>query len=407
MSNIGNVNYSDKKPKVSIVVPVYKVEFYLARCLNSIVKQSLEDIEIIIVDEGLQDQDRIIIDEFMSHDDRIVTIHKGGGYGVSVNAGIDAARGEYIGIVESDDFIEPDMYEKLYIHAKELDADIVKSPFRQYYSDDNDPLAPMMDELLNQLPTDRFFSLRQYPVLLATHPSIWAGIYKAEWLRNTGIKFYDKGAYLDIVFRFKTLMTAEKIGWIKNPTYHWRFTNPTSTNSKWNLNASIDRWEDILGILSEDEELFREYEPYILPEAFLNIFIHYDIFKNTENQKKRIKHIRDCFSTEGIKKCIYLSFMQKHDYLLGNLDVLCCKRYLDGCLQKINNTETLNNMVGVLASLFGILILSSYLDIVLPDTLTNAVITIAVVVIIVYLTLQITRFGLYVVKKIYRSIRYR
>ena len=398
---------TDSCPKVSIIVPVYKVEFYLARCLKSIVEQTLEDIEIIIVDEGLKDRDRIITDEFMSHDKRITAIHKGGGYGVCVNAGIEAARGEYIGIVESDDFIEPDMYENLYKQAKKLDAEIVKSPFYQYYSDDNDPIAPMMDELLNQLPTDRCFTLRQYPIMLASHPSIWAGIYKTEWLRSTGIKFYDKGAYLDIVFRFKTFMEAEKIAWIQNPTYHWRFTNPTSTNAKWNLNASLDRWEEILGILNENKELLKEYEPYILPEAFLNLFIHYDTFKRTGKQKRRIKQLREFFTTEGIKKCVYLSFMQKHDYLFGNLDALCCKRYLNGYLQKLYYTGTLNSLLIVWASLFGLLVLCSYLGIMLPSTLTKVITIVAVIVTIIYLALMVTRVALSFGKKIYHDIRYR
>lgn len=394
-------------PKVSIIVPVYKVEFYLARCLTSIVEQTLEDIEIIIVDEGLNDRDRIITDEFMNHDKRITAIHKGGGYGVCVNAGIEAAKGKYIGIVESDDFIEPDMYEKLYNHAIELDADIVKSPFYQYYSDENDPIAPMMNELLNQLPTDRYFTLRQYPILLAAHPSIWAGIYKTEWLRSSGIKFYDKGAYLDIVFRFKTLMAAKKIGWIKTPTYHWRFTNPTSTNAKWNLNASLDRWEEILGALSEDKELLREYEPYILPEAYLNLFIHYDTFKRTGKQKRRIKHLRNFFSTLAIKKCVYLSFMQKHDYLFGNLDALCFKRYLNGYLQKLNNTGTLNGLLIVWASLLGGLLLFSHLGIILPVSITQVITTVAVMVTILYLALMVIRVALSFGKTIYRDIRYK
>lgn len=407
MSNAKEVTILDKKPKVSIIVPVYKVEFYLARCLRSIVEQTLEDIEIIIVDEGLKDRDRIITDEFMSYDQRIIAMHKGGGYGVCVNAGIEIARGEYIGIVESDDFIEQDMYENLYNQAKMLDAEIVKSPFYQYYDDDNDQLAPMMNELLNQLPIDHSFTLKQYPVLLATHPSIWAGIYKTEWLRKTGIKFSDRGAYLDIVFRFNTLMVADKIGWIKSPTYHWRFTNPTSTNAKWNLNASLDRWEDILSTLGKEPELLKDYEPYLLPEAFLNLFVHYDIFKRTVKQNKRIKKLRQYFSADGISKSVYMDFMAKQDFLMGNLDLLCMKRYMNGMLLKISDSGLLNRLLKVWVSLFGVLFFFSNFNITMPAAAVLVVKALAIFTTAMYFILLAVKCTLSIGKRVYRKFKYR
>lgn len=113
-----------KQPKVSIIVPVYKVEKYLVQCLDSIVGQTLKDIEIIIVDEGDKDACRYIIDHYEQADKRVIAIHeKNGGYGASVNKGFDIAKGEYIGIVESDDFIAPEMYEEMYNYAKKLDAE--------------------------------------------------------------------------------------------------------------------------------------------------------------------------------------------------------------------------------------------------------------------------------------------
>lgn len=116
-----------KQPKVSVIIPVYKVEKYLVQCLDSIVGQTLKDIEIIIVDEGDKDACRYIIDHYEQADKRVIAIHeKNGGYGASVNKGFDIAKGEYIGIVESDDFIAPEMYEEMYNYAKKLDADVVK-----------------------------------------------------------------------------------------------------------------------------------------------------------------------------------------------------------------------------------------------------------------------------------------
>ena len=106
-------------PKVSIVIPTYNVEQYLKECLDSVINQTLKDIEIICVDDGSTDNSGKILDEYAAKDSRIKVIHKeNGGYGKAMNVGIDNATGEYIGIVEPDDYIEFDMYETLYINAK-------------------------------------------------------------------------------------------------------------------------------------------------------------------------------------------------------------------------------------------------------------------------------------------------
>lgn len=112
-------------PAVSIVVPVYNVEAYLEFCVESLKKQTLKDIEIILVDDGSPDNSGAICDRLAETDDRIVVIHKeNGGLSSARNAGIAVAKGGYIGFVDSDDWIEPDMYEHLYTLALKHNADI-------------------------------------------------------------------------------------------------------------------------------------------------------------------------------------------------------------------------------------------------------------------------------------------
>lgn len=116
------------RPKVSIVVPVYNTEKYLKRCLDSIVEQTLEEIEIIIVDDGSKEACALLCDELSKTDARIKVIHKqNGGLGFARNTGLEAATGEYIGFVDSDDYINPAMYETLYNTAEKYDADIAVS----------------------------------------------------------------------------------------------------------------------------------------------------------------------------------------------------------------------------------------------------------------------------------------
>ena len=108
--------------KVSVVIPVYNVERYLRQCLDSVINQTLKEIEIIIVNDGSKDSSLSIIKEYAAADNRITVIDKpNGGYGESMNRGFDKATGEYIGIIESDDYAELDMFEKLYATACEHD----------------------------------------------------------------------------------------------------------------------------------------------------------------------------------------------------------------------------------------------------------------------------------------------
>lgn len=117
----------DNKPLISIIVPVYNVEKYLSKCLDSILAQTFTDFEVIAVDDGSPDNCGKILDEYAQKDERIKVIHKeNGGVSSARNAGLDAAQGEYIGFVDPDDTIFPDMYEHLYSEAKSGDYDIVQ-----------------------------------------------------------------------------------------------------------------------------------------------------------------------------------------------------------------------------------------------------------------------------------------
>lgn len=119
--------------KVSVLVPCCNVSAFVRECLESIVGQTLKEIEIICINDGSTDNTLDIIQEFAARDSRIrVLDKKNSGYGDSMNKGLEMARGEYIGIVESDDFVEPGMFEKLYSAAKANDLDICRSQYWSY-----------------------------------------------------------------------------------------------------------------------------------------------------------------------------------------------------------------------------------------------------------------------------------
>lgn len=120
-------------PKVSVVVPIYNVEKYLKQCVDSLLNQTLKDIEIILVDDGAKDGSGKIVDEYKNKFTNVKVIHQAnGGLGPARNTGIENATGEYIAFVDGDDWVQSNMYEKLYATAQKSNSDIVVSGHCDY-----------------------------------------------------------------------------------------------------------------------------------------------------------------------------------------------------------------------------------------------------------------------------------
>lgn len=224
-----------ERPKVSIVVPIYNVEKYLRECIDSILRQTLKEIEIILVDDGSPDKSGKIIDEYAKKDSRVVAVHqKNAGYSAAVNLGIDMARGEYIGIIESDDWIESDMYESLYASAKEYSTDVTKGGFYIYNSSlsgaaqDTIFCNPSGADL--RLAPNGAFKLSDWPKIIAIHASIWAAIYRADFVKKIKIPETAGASYQDFPFMVETMCKAEKISVVKRQFVHWR-NDPGQGNS--------------------------------------------------------------------------------------------------------------------------------------------------------------------------------
>lgn len=214
--------------KVSILVPICNVEKYLDKCLQSIIKQSLNEIEIVCINDGSKDNSLEIIKKYAQNDNRIIIIDKANtGYGDSMNQGLRIAKGEYIGIVESDDFIDGDMFRKLYENAKKYNADIVKSNFYFYWEN---PLKLIYKNNLKikSILLDTEICRRK---LFLGMPAIWSAIYKNDWLKKEKIEFLPTpgASYQDISFRFKSVALAQKIVLIPEALLYYRQDNPNSS----------------------------------------------------------------------------------------------------------------------------------------------------------------------------------
>ena len=237
-------------PKVSVIVPVFNVKTYLRECLDSILNQTLSEIEILCGDGGSTDGSLEILQEYAQKDPRVrYMTEKGSGYGQSVNDCMDMAQGEYIGIVESDDAIKPNTYEVLYGLAKKNDLDWIRGDIYYYYSG-----LPKEEQLVREsiIYGGDFYNVvlnpqtdyRPYKSGLRT----WSGIYKKEFLNKNGIRHNETpgGSYQDVGFYLKTLYYAQRVYFVDQAFYMWRQDNPGSSvhyNSSKLVEKSLKEWQ--------------------------------------------------------------------------------------------------------------------------------------------------------------------
>lgn len=214
--------------KVSIIMPIYNVEKYLKKCFDSVIDSTLKDIEIIAVDDGAKDSSGRIIDEYALKDSRIIPIHKeNGGYGSAVNTGLNIAKGEFITILETDDWVAQDMYEQLYNMAKKYNCDCMKGNF--YYcpkeNENNPHLIP------RSLPLEKPFILKEHPEILLLAPSIWSAIYKREFIEENNIRCIEQTTpYEDLPFACEVYSKAKSIVLTDKCFYYYR-CEPTQGSS--------------------------------------------------------------------------------------------------------------------------------------------------------------------------------
>ena len=221
------------EPKISIIIPVYNVERYLRECLDSVVNQTLKDIEIICVNDGSTDGSPSILKDYASQDDRIVVINKcNAGYGAAMNDGLDMAKGEYIGIVESDDYILPEMYETLYETAKSREQiDIVKSNFKRFWGTGRSGKFEFVALSKKKAHYNTLLNPASDIGLLRANGLNQPGIYRKAFLSEHDIRFNESpgAAYQDNGFWFQIFAFANTAYFIDAALYFIRRDNPNSS----------------------------------------------------------------------------------------------------------------------------------------------------------------------------------
>ncbi len=252
---------------ISIVMPMYNQEDYIKECLESVMHQSLKNIEIIVVNDGSTDTSLKIVKDLAKTDDRIVIVDKpNSGYGNSVNIGISKASGKYIGIVETDDFISEHMFETLYELSEDGTVDVIKGNFYDFYENSEGEREYVVNTERQNVPVlDHSFTIKTRPEILWGHPSVWSAIYRSDFLKQHNIVFKEEkgGGWVDNPFFFETLCNAEKVVWTDEPLYYYRKTNMnSSSNGVVNPNLPFDRMHDNLDVVEAagfNDEVTKRY----------------------------------------------------------------------------------------------------------------------------------------------------
>lgn len=251
--------------KVSVILPIYNVSVYLRECLDSVVKQTLRDIEIICVNDGSTDNSLDIIKEYAAKDDRIIIIDgPNGGYGKAMNKGLDQATGEYIGIVEPDDFVALDMFEDLYKVASENDLDFVKADFYRFGRNekgDMDMKYVALDS--TQTRYGEVLHPDQDPSLIRFVMNTWAGIYRRKFLNDYHIRHNETpgASYQDNGFFFQTTIYGKRAMIVNKPYYRNRRDNPNSSvASKEKVYCSNVEYDFIRDIIMKDQKIWERFK---------------------------------------------------------------------------------------------------------------------------------------------------
>ncbi|PJW13251.1 glycosyl transferase family 2 [Geobacillus sp. Manikaran-105] len=240
----------------SIVVPVYNVESYLRRCLDSLLSQSLNDIEIIVVNDGSTDNSLEILNEYAKKDNRVIVVNKSNsGVSSARNEGICIARGEYIGFVDPDDWVDLNMYEEMYNTAVADKADIVMCGYiREFGSHSKEKKFPLPEKVCYQNSQIHSNVMRRLvgplneemrnPELLDAWGTVWSKLYRSEIIKENGLRFVDLseiGTNEDSLFNINAFYYAKTFVFLNKPYYHYWRANTTSVTAKYKPNL-IDQW---------------------------------------------------------------------------------------------------------------------------------------------------------------------
>lgn len=314
------------KPKVSIIVPTYNVEKYCRTCFDSLLNQTLKEIEIILVDDGSTDSSGTICDEYAVKDERINVIHQTNrGLGLSRNSGLEIANGEYVGFVDSDDCVSTQMFQILYENARRFVADISYCKYIKFSSDTGIPQSRTYENNTEYWESEK--AIRQYMLDRVGLPpkekedcrfgaSVWCGIFSKKLLDSLNARFVSERQFIaeDMIFDIDVIPHSERIVHSDAELYYYRY-NPNSLTTtykpdrfKKNIELYHEMKRRLLSIYSE-AELFNSISRYLITTARVAVIQETQFIKRN-SIKKAIENVKN-ISTQKELQNVYQEYKWK------------------------------------------------------------------------------------------------
>lgn len=252
--------------KVSVVVPVYNVERYVEKCVDSILNQTETDFELLLVDDGSIDSSGKLCDQYAEKDSRVRVIHQpNAGLGGARNTGIEAAAGEWLLFVDSDDWIEPLTLSSSLKAAAKTGAELVMFAFRSV-DEQGSSVQIFREEMPKETPVDP----RQQKDVLLTAPCAWNKLYRRSLFETTGVRYPPRVWYEDIRTTLKLMLAADSVAFIDDVLYNYLLREGSITK---NVNADrnveiVEAFEDILSYFRETGQ----FETYRQELCYLTLY---------------------------------------------------------------------------------------------------------------------------------------
>ncbi len=311
---------------VSIIVPVYNVEQYLEKCVNSIINQSYKNLEIILVDDGATDNSGKICDELAKLDNRIKVYHKeNGGLSDARNYGVERATGEYIGFVDSDDYIDPEMYEKLYEAIKKENVDVAECNLKIIYPN---RVELYTNEKYFRVCTKQEY-LEEYLKIDKVFGSACVRLIKSNIVKK--LKFPIGKLYEDTYYAHDLIREVDKYVIMDNPYYNYFMREESITNTKFN-----PRIFDLIEIVEKLHKMTYNNYPSLKEEAdcrkmyayfsVLNSIVYEDDYKNNKYYLQVINYFKENYIE--LLKNKHITRNRKLSIILIKLNIVLYRKVL-------------------------------------------------------------------------------
>ena len=318
--------------KVSVVIPVYNVENYLSECLDSVINQTLKDIEIICVNDGSTDNSLAILKEYAQKDERIKIItQQNQGGAIARNNGLKKIIGEYVIFLDSDDVFDLTMLEKMYNRAVETSADVTVCDSRYFISDINKTYKTYGIRY-DKLPDMKVFSpsmIPHYNIYQAFVGWAWDKLYRKDFILDVGLEFQNLRSSDDMYFSYISLVLSKRIALLKEPLVFYRKNNPSSIGAT-RTKFSTCFYEALLAmkeylIQKELFELYKiSYYNYVL-ECGIRLF---NLLYSYQELSKMYCYLKTkVFNSYEMTRALNVNYYNKKEYKLFNI-IKYCPNYM-------------------------------------------------------------------------------